>query len=92
MITFTCTASLNTVGKRTCMSFSSYIFASFGHYNNCVLVCPASDESYGGGLAGIKATITWLLLQVLELAGRYRLNFRLFSLIAALSEKVVALE
>jgi hypothetical protein len=30
--------------------------------------------------------------QVLELAGRYKLNFRLFSVIAALSEKVVALE
>lgn len=29
---------------------------------------------------------------VLELAGRHKLNFRFFSLIAALSEKVVALE
>ena len=29
---------------------------------------------------------------VLELAGRHKLNFRYFSLIAALSEKVVALE
>jgi hypothetical protein len=29
---------------------------------------------------------------ILELAGRWKLNFRLFSLIAALSEKVVALE
>ena len=29
---------------------------------------------------------------VLELAGRHKLNFRFFCLIAALSEKVVALE
>ena len=33
-----------------------------------------------------------LLLQILELTGRYALNFQLFSLVAALSEKVVALE
>lgn len=32
------------------------------------------------------------ILQILELAGRYALNFQLFSLVAALSEKVVALE
>ncbi len=52
-----------------------------------------SEMSYVHSVSLVNCTyVHTLASQVLELAGRYKLNFRLFSLIAALSEKVVSLE